>query len=208
VNCTEVKDHLVEFVYGELTPPAREEVERHVADCSLCQSALRELRGAQRTLSALASADAVIPAASDARLVAGMVLRQDRIRSRWQRIALWSVTAAAILLLTYLASLRIEFHATHIVLAWGARPSSAAPATALNVQESLLRHEDHLRDVDRLVALIVRTLDAEGSRVEHSLATLRDRLAAVERRGDTRWRTVARILPTMADEVAAFPLHQ
>ena len=52
MNCERVKNELAPFLYGDLEPGSRAEVERHLAECESCSRELDELRVYRRCLTA------------------------------------------------------------------------------------------------------------------------------------------------------------
>jgi hypothetical protein len=72
-TCTQTPEHLAEFVYGGLNPPARAAVEEHLAGCRLCTTRVEALEGERASLRRFV-----------ADLDAGMEGRLDQIRRRLQ----------------------------------------------------------------------------------------------------------------------------
>src|SRR5262245_58061576 len=52
MECSEVRDDLLDVLYGEATPSAARRVEAHQAECPACREEMAALASTRRTLSA------------------------------------------------------------------------------------------------------------------------------------------------------------
>jgi anti-sigma factor RsiW len=141
---------LLLYYYGELAENARNELERHLADCAECRQTLGELK---RTLAAIPRPEAGLSDA-DVRRFANRVLEQTAGR-RHRRWPLWggSLTAAAVAILLFLTT-------------WGPAPAPhprAGSGARLTAETEVLQNYELLQNLDLLENLdMLQQLETSG----------------------------------------------
>jgi len=171
LTCPDAQDLLSARMDGELAPPRREEVERHLASCADCRAVEAELR----ELDHLLQAPAALPPAADLapRVCAAVFPPPARViplprRAPPVRRPLWRAAAAAALLACASGALAL------LVRPRGPAPAAAAPRPAaprLDARTAALRAE---------LARVSRELDA----IHRDLSAFHARAAAEARQAD------------------------
>ena len=208
-KCDEVRNRLIELAYDDFAGDVRANddraaLERHVHKCAGCREALGELAWTRDLIAKAAASRLTRTAVHDGRIHRDIAARAERSRRRWRRLA-WLATAAALWVCVWSASrLRVEIHASHAVLAWGdaAGSSDLAPITdiheptavsdAQSIADSIAAHQRRLVEINRLLNLMVSELNRNSARIETTVAVFGQRIDAVERQNNERWRAVGR----------------
>jgi hypothetical protein len=119
MNCTQIREKLLAWQYGELSPAEQAEVESHLAACAACRqesSAWQEFRG---KLGAFAGPAVQVDLSG---LYREAMQRNERRVRRWRRSALAAAAVAAIVLIGVALKLEVRVDATQLVLRWANPP--------------------------------------------------------------------------------------
>jgi hypothetical protein len=201
MNCEQAKRHFIESVYGELDTRQRAPLEQHLASCEACRGKLTRLEQSRKLLDVLGEKPVRIEAEAVLERAGRRALHSSR---RWRRGALATAAVAACLLAVMLSGLRVEWHATYLVVAWGnggedavvePRPGEAGiPGTpktaALQADPWPVIHDQgkRLESLDELVRLVVAELESAERRQGRALGTLQSQFAELHRQNALRWK--------------------
>lgn len=186
MNCTEVRNCLVELLYEDLPRADRERLKKHLAACQQCRSEYDSLQLVQQTLDRIP-----VPGVSvNIPLLYQQVAdHQARAGRRWRTTAIAVGSLAAAILLVLAFNLEIRIGAEEVAIHWGSsskpiektgRPkpdNSELAQSDLPVSESELQPLRGLiqtltEDMDRLS----REVDARDRRQQQNLARLQEQL--------------------------------
>ncbi|HVS39382.1 MAG TPA: zf-HC2 domain-containing protein [Gemmataceae bacterium] len=123
MNCPEVRTALPGFIYQELPPEVRVELQQHLDGCLACQREEAGLRQVRRLLAA----------APEVRVDTAVVYRQAAERQarrfrRWRSLAVAACAAAVLVAVGVgLSRLEIRVSGSEMVLRWGAPPVAPIP---------------------------------------------------------------------------------
>jgi hypothetical protein len=187
MNCTEVKDQLVDLLYDELPAQEQQAIQNHLAGCFSCREDWKNLHAGHSVLNRLPKDDRA-PRMEVARLYQIAERRSDRSRRCWQAGAVATGLVAALLLVVAGAQLRFERYPTHFVIAWDHHPQPApAEPKIADPWPTLGAQHERLQETDQLLKLMAREVLAVESRQSTDLARLQQRLLALETHHDQRW---------------------
>lgn len=99
MNCNEIKNLMVECLYGELGPNQKSEIDAHLAACPSCREEFARLSGARKALDKLQPAQAA-PGLKEK--VLGNISGESQLPNRWLRYAAGLSVAAAILVVMFI----------------------------------------------------------------------------------------------------------
>ena len=146
----ENRERLIGYVYGECEPDERQLIEEHLASCHVCRREIRGLRSVRQDLLAweVPDSDAVWRPVAPA-----------RVKSPWQSLPAWAMTAAAAAVLMIGAA---GGAASHALLSREAPVAAQAAAVSPVREASNQPAADIARvDVARLEARLVERMRAE-----------------------------------------------
>ncbi len=123
MNCTQVRERLLVWQYGELPAAEGAEVEGHLATCAACREELSAWQSFRRRLEAFQGPAVHVDLPRVYQLA---VQRHERRVRRWRRTALAVCAAAAVVLIAVGLKLEIRVEASQVVFRWGG-PSPVAP---------------------------------------------------------------------------------
>src|SRR6266404_6686319 len=120
MNCQQVRAQLAELLYGDVAPPERTEVEKHLACCAECSREYRALANVRRLLDLPKAPASGLGLPGVYRLLAE---RQAERTRRWRRAAL-ALGGLAALLAVFALGLRLEARVERgqFVVRWGSPP--------------------------------------------------------------------------------------
>jgi hypothetical protein len=202
MKCAEIRQHFADYLYGELPAVEAAQVAEHLGQCAACRGELRQLQSVQKWL---AYADGGEPAAGPP-LHAASVLRRawsetESSRRRWRRAAYGVATMAAVVLVVWFASLRVEVQRSRLTIVWG-RPPADRPVLTDNILSvdvkalagSIAAQQTRLEELERLTRLLEQVTDAEHRKRLRELVVLESELRTIALRNDTRWNTVTQVI--------------
>ncbi len=123
MHCTQIRERLLAWQYGDLSPVEQAEVTRHLATCAACReesSAWQEFRGQLGAFTGPAvqvNLSGVYQAA---------VQRHEQRVGRWRRSAIAIAAVAAVVLIAVGLKLEVRVDASQVVVRWGA-PAEILP---------------------------------------------------------------------------------
>ena len=196
MHCTQIRERLLAWQYGDLSPVEQAEVTRHLATCAACReesSAWQEFRGQLGAFTGPAvqvNLSGVYQAA---------VQRHEQRVGRWRRSAIAIAAVAAVVLIAVGLKLEVRVDASQVVVRWGAPaeilPSMSEPPGPVVIQTQpvapQVTGEDLalVKNLIRALAQDVRTRDRQQqeallqmqSRFETLLGRTTEYVAANER---------------------------
>lgn len=197
MNCSHIRAHLPQWLYGDLPPDATAQVAAHLAVCAGCRSEVEALKQVRQALDAIpvVTAEVDLP-----RLYRTVAQAQERRFRRWRRMALTlGGLAAAVVLFAVLPSLEVRCEGHQFVVRWGAPPpvpqsiQPVAPAPHKPEMESprfvsvtAPDVEDTLRKLSDLVQLLADDASKRDERSRRELETLRTQLTEL-RKQSRQW---------------------
>jgi hypothetical protein len=216
MNCTQVKEQLVDLLYDELSAEVQQAMDNHLAECSTCRKQWKMLKAGHSLLDRMPKDDSN-SRIEVARIYQTVESRCDRSRRCWRAAAAAVGLVAALLVVVIGVQLRFEQHATHVVVAWSdlpepepagrtiadpARPTIADPWPTLNAQQERLEGIDELL---KLTAQEVLTVDDSEST---ELARLIHQFSAAQKQNDQRWKLILAEFARRDRELAEVRLPQ
>jgi Putative zinc-finger len=187
MNCSHIRAHLPQWLYGDLPPDAAAQVAAHLAICADCRREGEALKQVRQALDAVPAATAEVDLP---RLYRTVAQTQERRLRRWRRIALTlGGLAAALVLLAALPSLEVRCEDHQFVVRWGAPPPlppAVQPVPPPPHESEVERPqfvsvtapdvEDSLRKLSDLVQLLADDASKRDERSRRELETLRAQL--------------------------------
>lgn len=211
MNCHQVRERMIDYVYAELPDEERSSVESHMEQCGNCREHLAVLQRTHGLLTEAAKKEESVEAQRIA--IAPINWRAHRqletSRRRWQWFSALAATALLLVLGVGALGVRIELHRSHIVLSWGGDRITLAPPSKLVSdsgvwQRQVVDHESRLDDLDKLVHLLMQTASADERQRDREAILFARQLHSVRSQNDTRWRAIAyvmdRLNPAFKDE--------
>jgi Putative zinc-finger len=188
MNCQQVRAQLAELLYGDVTPPERTEVEKHLACCAECSSEYRALANVRRLLDLpkAPASGAGLPGVY--RLLAER--QGERVR-RWRRGAL-ALGALAALLAVFALGVRLEarMERGQLLFRWGTPPEGAVrqqhdapankPSAVPGEMVSARVLEDQLHTVSKILHALADDLRGLERRQQMDTADLQARLKEIQ----------------------------
>src|SRR5262249_43070720 len=161
MNCTDIREQLAGFVYGDLEPGEAARVRVHLDGCPACRHELAAVKDVRQLLDTVpAPAMAVdLPA-----LYRELAERQTRGARRWRRSALALAAVAALLLLLLTLPVHLGIENSQLSLRWGTPepiPSIVAPHATVPTSEPRSQvDEEQVRLLRELVHALQRDADS------------------------------------------------
>jgi predicted anti-sigma-YlaC factor YlaD len=205
MNCTIIRDKLPAFVYADVAPAEREQVEKHLHECFACRQEQIALQRVQQLLGSQAPFAANVDVSRIYRESAERATRKGR---RWRRTA-WtmSAVAAGVALAVFSGAFEARWDREQFVLRFG-RPvlnvAPAAPALAadnssgLAVDESLQDVNKQLQVLSKLVQAVVDDVQEQDRQHQQSIALLLARLEALRKQTNNRYFALEREVDTLS----------
>lgn len=202
MNCTAIKQRLVELLYGELCAEDQQTIEKHIAGCEACRAEWDALRQSRNRLNQLKVSEN-LPQMDVFAIVRKTAMRSEQCRRRWKRIAIVSGAVVALLLISVISQLHIQVHSTRIVVGWAELPveQQSAAISFADPWQSLGQHTQRLDFLDELANVTARELlqsdrqhVAELRRIQRQLENFRlhttEQLNHLQVQSDLRWRLI------------------
>jgi len=187
MNCTKVKDQLVDLLYDELPVQEQQAIRNHLAGCPSCRDEWNNLHAGHSLLDRLPDDDPA-PGIEVARLYQTAERRSNRSRRCWRAGAVAAGLVAALMIVVAGAQLRFERYPTHFVIAWDhpPKPAPVEPKIA-DPWPTLGAQQVRFQEINQLLELMAREVLAVESRQSTDLQRLKQRLLALETNHDQRW---------------------
>jgi hypothetical protein len=185
MNCTDIREQLAGFVYGDLEPGDAAHVQAHLDRCPACCRELAALKNVRQLLDTVpAPAMAVdLPA-----LYRELAERQTRGARRWRRSAMAFAAVAALLLMALALPVHLGFENSQLTIRWGApeplQPIVAAPVPSPPIEPRLQADEEQVRLLRELVHALQRDTDSRDLQRQQDLVRLQARIIALQRQMD------------------------
>jgi hypothetical protein len=201
MNCTAIKQQLVELLYGELNAEEQRTIEKHLAGCEACRAEWDALRQTRNQLNRLKVSENqprldVLPMHRKA------AMRSEQRRRRWKRTAIVSGAAVALLLISVISQLHIQIHSSHIVIGWAELPVEQPAAISFaDPWQSLKQHNQRLDSLDELANVTAQEFlqsdqqrVAELARIQRQLESFKqqtnEQLNHLQVQSDLRWQLI------------------
>jgi hypothetical protein len=201
MNCTAIKQRLVELLYDELNTEDQQTIEKHLDECEACRVEWDALRVSRNQLNQLKASEN-LPQIDVLAILRKAAVRSEQCRRRWKRTAIISGTVVALLFISVVSQLHIQIHTTRIVIGWTQHPVEQ-PAALLFADpwQSLKQHNQRLDSLDELANVTAREFlqsdqqrVAELVRLRRQLENLRhqttEQLNHLQVQSDLRWRLI------------------
>ena len=201
MNCKAIKQRLVELLYGELNAEEQQSIEKHLAGCEACRAEWDALRQSREQLNRLKVSDNP-PQLDVLTILRKAAVRSEQRRRRWKRAAIMSGVVVALLLISVIFQLQIQFHPSRIVIGWAEIPAEQPAALSFaDPWQSLKQHTQRLDSLDDLANVTAREfLQSDQQRVaelawiRRQLEDLRlqttEQLNHLQVQSDLRWRLI------------------
>jgi anti-sigma factor RsiW len=149
MNCEQTREHLVEYLYGELPPELASEVEAELDHCPACAAQLAEMRRVHELVAALPRLDVPGPVHHD-------ILRQARLSATRERSAARGSFASFFLSPAFATAVVVclVLGVGILLEQRGARPPSEAPpeTAAVRTSSSAIAQQTPAEPVEETVA--------------------------------------------------------
>jgi hypothetical protein len=208
MNCSQVRENLPLFVYGDLQPEEATAVEGHLSNCAVCRREQVELQSVRAALNAVSVPSVRVDLTQLLREATALRASQAR---RWRRvaIALGSMAAALVIVLMLRLELRLEAH--QVVLRWGAGDEEALPQSSVpQPKRGVSAHRDlvfnpaletRLQVMNDTLHALAAYVDEHDLQQRERMERLQARIESVQRQNGQRWsdteRSVAAIYRAM-----------
>ena len=206
MNCQQVRAQLAELLYGDVTPPAKTEVKKHLACCAECSSEYRALANVRCLLDLPKAPVSDLGLPGVYRLLAE---RQAARVRRWRRVAS-SLGGLAALLAVFALGVRLEARVEQgqFVVRWGSPPERTVnrqdetPASKLfkappHEPVSARALEDQLHTVSKILHALADDLRELERREQVDTANLHARLKEIHEHGLRRLAALERNLEAL-----------
>ena len=212
MNCDTTRSLLSDYLYDELDATTRDEFESHLATCSTCAESVASLQETVTVMQEFASRepmrnnslsnddfqDPTLPRLS-LQLVLTQSLERANNRHRRQRlVSALAMSIASVLAVIIGLAAQVEVNGHSLTIAWADAPaaSDAPPADAdhlsSRLQQTLLRHEERLAELDTLIELVANEIESNAQRNDQLVMTLSRWMRHNLIENDKRWKTVSR----------------
>jgi anti-sigma factor RsiW len=195
MSCTDLRELLTAFVYGDVSPQLKAAAADHLAACPRCreeQSALMEVR---RLLDAAPAPNFAVDVG---RVYEQAARQRQQYARRWRRAAMAAAGVAAALLMALALRLEVRWESHQLVLRWGLPP--VAEPQAPPVAEALVvpRPPAEVTAADlRLVKDLIHALAATVDERDAKLQQLEMQLSQVQEQARTRWDATERYVSAL-----------
>lgn len=214
MNCPEIKLKLIDLLYNELPAEQREQVQQHLTQCADCRREWENLQHSGEQLE-MVPREASASRVDIVRLQQTATTRLERSRRRWRWSATATTVTAAVALLFVVSGTHIEWHDSHLVVAWGELPMvPEPPQQPADWRPALQAYTERLDGIDELVSLTARELlqtdrqhYAESIHFGRQLAEIQtqfaDSLQQLQTQSDLRWQLILEDLSQQRQAVLA-----
>jgi anti-sigma factor RsiW len=191
MNCTHVRERLLAWQYGELSPSEQAEVDKHLAGCAACREELTAWHGVRRRLEAFKAPAVEVDLR---RVYQRAALGHEHRFRRWRRTALAVIGVAAAVLIAVGLNLKIRVDASQLIVQWGGSPKTQAemqePTPAPHAVQSQppaqqVTAED-LQLVKDLIRVLAKEVQTRDRRQQEALLRLQARFEAFMSRANDR----------------------
>jgi hypothetical protein len=204
MNCTEIRAHLAELVYGDLPNDVKLATEKHLGDCLDCRRERDALFAVRRSLDLVPSAAPQLDIGS---LYKRMARRQDHLGRRWRRAAMAASALAATLLIA-LGAIAFDFRVRdgRISLGWrtadvvpslNTEPVTVISAYSKEERDRLSALDQRLHLASELIHALAENLQEVDHRQRDDTARLEARLAALQQVYGQRWSDIVRVVTAL-----------
>jgi hypothetical protein len=192
MNCTQVRERLLAWHYGELSIPERAAVDKHLETCADCRERSLAWREFRRTLDAFNTPAVQV---NLPRLYQQAVERHERHVGRWRRAAVAVMAAAAVALVAVGLKLEIRMETSQVVVHWGG-PSQGlrqlpepppAPAMAQAQPPVPQVNPEDLQLVKDLIRVLAQDIQTRDRRQQEALLRLQAHFETLLGRANDRW---------------------
>jgi hypothetical protein len=202
MKCEQVEERLMSLVYGELPPEERDAVDEHVIDCERCSREAAVLRKTHSLLQDAAAEEEPTTTLPLAQVSQRAMQKVERSRRRWRTFAFTSASAAVVLVVLQLLSVRITIDQSQFEIAWGEPKTIATSAVTDNSHArpteqhvpALQEHQTRLDDLDRLIHFLIRLNEADTRGRDRDVVALRQRLDSLQKQNETWQRTIGYLI--------------
>jgi anti-sigma factor RsiW len=201
MNCDEVRERTIDYVYGELSEDERASLENHLDQCADCREQLTLIQRPHGLLEKAANHEGAEPTekVSLASVMHRACRELESSRRRWQRLGATALSLLVLSLGLYAMGLRIEIHRSHVVLSWSAIPRNPTPAAVAGgnspaLESRLLHHQSRLDGLDQLVHALIQTTSEDEQQRGREALLLAKQLQSIRAQNDTRWRTIGYVM--------------
>jgi Putative zinc-finger len=204
MSCSEIRQRLAEFVYGDLTRAEVRDIEAHLHGCRACQREHAALAGVRTMLDRAQATSTSLDLPGIYHRLADLQTRRARLWRRTGFVALGA--AAAVLLLTIALQLEIRADARQVVIRWGTppvQPKEGAPVSAEVGSAGALARSGQIQTELQVLNELVQGLreqqqsltdqqQARDERVARDRAALRAELDELRRQTLLHWMATER----------------
>ncbi len=202
MNCTETRELLPAYAYGDVASNLKRVADEHLASCPQCCGELGALVQLRRLLDVAPVANVDV----DMRQIFAEANRRQQAQlRRWRRVAYVTFSAAAALLIAFLLRFEASWEGRQLVVRFGVPSADLAEKQSHVVVEKqpvpLPRPEvtaADLRLVKDLVHNLAATVDQRNSKFQETLAQLEFELNQVQEVARTRWAATERYVSALS----------
>jgi hypothetical protein len=199
MTCAQIRDHLPSLAYGDVPAEGVTALEAHLAGCAACRRHLAELRALRPLLDKVAAA---APAVDLPVLYENAADRQERYLRRWRRLAIGSMTAAAVLLIVLGLRLEVRVQAHQVVVRWGrlaeeVRPQEVATAVPAAMPPAIQPLQTAVKDLEilrQLIHALADNVDSRDRMHQDDLRDLQEQIQTLQERVERHWAATQRVL--------------
>lgn len=197
MNCSDFRQWILDFSYGELDGTKQDRMRDHAGSCLACRERLIDLDDLRQLLDEFAEQAPI----AESTLAADKLFHNHRPRRRGRfRWAVMTATAATLaLILTLVFVTRVESTASQLSIHWRfAKPAadSSSPLHTAGAWEELRttirNQQQQLREQATLLALLADQRLSDRQRTDQSVIRLNRRIGQLVDDNESRWRMVAR----------------
>jgi hypothetical protein len=201
MNCTQLREILPAYIYGDLEAARKQAVDDHLAICPLCREERAALADIKRTL----DLSAVPLVDVDVRQICAEANRRQRMQMRrWRRVAWLAAGAAAALLLAFVVRFEARWEGRQLVVRFGLPPAEVAVSRPTVVAEKQLAPPPapevtaaDLRLLKDLVHTLAATIEQRDGKFQENLAQLEFEVNQVQEQARTRWAATERYVSAL-----------
>jgi Putative zinc-finger len=194
MNCSDVRDNLPAFLYGDLPAADREMLDKHLTACPACRGELAALQQVRRLLAAVPAPTVTVDLV---RLYGEAAQRQASRARRWRRVAVAvGVAAAALVVFALLPALEVRVDAHQIVVRWGAPPAVEMPPMLVQAPtpspppaetRPAPAVEEQVQLLSQLIQALATDVQDRDRQQQQELARLQERLQYVQQQTLQQW---------------------
>jgi anti-sigma factor RsiW len=191
MNCTQVRELLPNWLYGDLEPELTKAVDEHLQSCAACREEETLLAEVRRLLD---HAPAPKIRVHVPRILLEARQRTQKRLRRWRRAALILGSVAAVLLVVLCLKLEIHTDGHQLVVRWGpvvaAQGQLPAPKEIERPAAPLAKPQvtaAEMKLVKDLLHALAGSVEARDARWQQALARFELQLTQLEEQARTRW---------------------